>query len=182
VERLRACKGAGWGGGRSYLWSSKPEATACAIECSGCAQRAKRGRRRSLPEHPASCASEAAAGRWSCGCWCRAEHPAGCVRSELRGRHTECRRCRGAEQTDTGGRAEGAGASTEGRSGCGRSKPKADGGLAEGSRSWCGRGTESAERCRGGRRGTEWSGSGRACKRQGLVEGRTGDRRTGVQG
>ena len=75
-------KGAGWGGGRSYLWSSKPEATACAIECSGCAQRAKRGRRRSLPEHPASCASEAgAAGRWSCGRWCRAEHPASCGRS-----------------------------------------------------------------------------------------------------
>ena len=123
-------KGAGWGGGRSYLWSFTPEATACAIECSGCAQRAKRGRRRSLPEHPASCASEAAAGRW-----CRAEHPAGCERSELRGRHTECRRCRGAEQTDTGRRAEGAGASIEGRSGCGRSKPKADGGLAEGSRS-----------------------------------------------
>ncbi len=175
-------KGAGWGGRRSYLWSSKTEATACATECSGCAQRAKRGRRRSVPEHPASCASEAAAGRWSCGCRCRAEHPTGCVRSELRGCHTECRRYLfDAHTTPTGG-SEGAGASTEGRSGCGRSKPKADGGLAEGSRSWCGRGTESAERCRGGRRGTEWSGSGRACKRQGLVQGRTGDRRTGVQG
>jgi hypothetical protein len=164
VERLRACKGAGWGGGRSYLWTSKIEATACATECSQIAQRAKRGRRRSLPEHPASCASEAAAGRWSCGCWCRAEHPAGCVRSELRGRHTECRLGGGAEHTTPTGGSEGAGASTEGRSGCGRSKPP--GGLAEGSRSWCGR-------------GTEWS---RACKRQGLVEGRTGGRRTGVQG
>ena len=76
-----ACKGAGWGGGRSYLWSSKTEATACATECSGCAQRAKRGRRRSLPEHPA-----------------------GCGRSELRGRRTERRRCRRTEHTTpTGG-------------------------------------------------------------------------------
>jgi hypothetical protein len=103
------------------------------------------------------------------------------VRSELRGRHTECRRCRGAEHTTRTGGEGATGASTEGRSGCGRSKPKADGGLAEGSRSWCGRGTESAERCRGDRRGTELSGSGRTCKRQGLVEGQA-DGRTGVQG
>jgi hypothetical protein len=76
------------------------------------------------------------------------------------GRHAECRLGGGTEQaTATGG--------SEGRSECGRSQPKAGGGLAEGSRSWCGRGTDSAERRRGGRRAkrsrrTEWSGSGRA--------------------